>query len=421
MLAPQSPFAAYREDVYRLDLESDIGPSDAVWLLLAHCLGRLSESGDYLREQLAAQCGEALRDLGNAPAEGCEPETSEDFQRLIEGLSRFATPAGADLVARAVRGYALKMSEAGALSLAYSTLHATREAGSQASDRERGLLAADQARVARLLGELGSADELYRVAGMIGERAEDTELLARCALGRGVLARVRGNYPRATHFFSTGLSLARSAGALELEYYSHQGMTITSSVTGDYDAGIRHGWCAYALGAGEATRESESLTNLAEVCLLAGYPVAALRAFLSSLARADVLRVRLPALAGAAIAAGRTGDRGRLGKLAAEIQHTVERSGLPYENADALCSLSAAYLALGDELCSERYRQGALRIASEKRFNEIVHKTERERLSSLGAPTPRCQLGQPSAELVAGLESFEPEADETAFAATLPG
>jgi tetratricopeptide (TPR) repeat protein len=422
MLAPLSPFEAYRTDLDRLRLQSEIGESDTVWLLLAHCLGRLSYAGDYVREQLATTSAEALRDLcETTPARNETTTNPTDFERLIAGLQAISTPSGADVLSRAVRGYALRMSEAGALSVAYAVLANARVAVAQASDRERGLLAADQARDARLLGELESADELYRVAGLIGERANDEELLARCALGRGVLARIRGNYPRARHFFGTGLAMARSAGALELEYYSHQGMTIVCGVTHDFDAGIRHGWCAYALGAGDGTRESESLTNLAQLCLDAGYAGAALRAFLGALSRTTVLRVRLPGLGGAALAAGRVQDAQRLVRLRDEIDRTIERSALPYENADALRSLSAAFLALGDQVNSERYRQATLRISREHGFHELTIRAERAEVARTAKREEESPLGEASRKVVVDLEHFEPEADETAFALTRSG
>jgi tetratricopeptide (TPR) repeat protein len=310
------------------------------------------------------------------------------------------------------------MAEAGALSVAYSVLGYARIVVSQAGDRERGLLAADQARVARQLGELESADELYRVATLIGERSGDQELVARAALGRGVLARVRGNYPKARLFFQNGLEMAGQAGARELEYFAHQGLTIIHGVSKDFDAGVAHGWAAFRLCDGDVTRESESLTNLAQLCLDAGYPKAALRSFLGALARTSVLRVRLSALAGAALAAGRVGDRPMLDRLAQEIHESVERSALPYENADALRQLAAAYAAIGNDLAAERNRQASAKIAKTRGFYELEMSCERGEIARVATPPATRDLHQENISVVSSLEEFEPETDEVAFALT---
>jgi tetratricopeptide (TPR) repeat protein len=236
-----------------------------------------------------------------------------------------------------------------------------------------------------------------------------------------VLARVRGNYPKARVFFQNGLSMAIAAGGRELQYFAHQGLTITAAMTGDYDGSLEHSWAAFRMSDGDATKEAESLTNMAQVCLMSGYPAAALRSFLSALSRTTVLRVRLSALGGAALAAGQTGDRMRLDRLALEIRNTVERSSLPFENAQALQHLAQAYQALGDEFTAERFRQDTLTIAKAKGFHELQVTSERMEIARAATkPDPR-DLDVPTRELVSNLEQFEPETDESAFVLTRSG
>ncbi len=196
-----------------------------------------------------------MRDLAES-ADGLPLEEVShlaDLRLMIAGLTSIESRVGADAVSRASRGFAARMAEAGALSVAFSVIDAARQVSADASDRERGLLAADQARIARQLGELDTSEELYRTACAIGERSSDNELLSRSSLGRGVIARVRGNYPRARAFFQPGLQLAVTAGSKELEFFAHQGLTIVTCVTGDSDAAINHGWSAYTLSVGEST------------------------------------------------------------------------------------------------------------------------------------------------------------------------
>lgn len=420
MLAPLSPLDAYRMDLDRQHRRSEFGNADTVWLLLAHCLGRISKVGEAVRDQLALQSANALRDLADSAesAEASDLAHVNDLRMMIAGLSAIETRAGADAVARACRGFAARMAESGALSVAYSVIGFARTVAADASDRERGLLVADQARIARQLGELDSADELYRTASAIGERSSDAELLSRASLGRGVIARVRGNYPRARAFFQHGLTLATSAHSRELEFFAHQGLTIVTCVTGDSDASIGHGWEAFRLAVGDATREAESLTNLSQLCLEYGYPRAAVRGFLAALSRTGLLRIRLAALGGAGLAAGRLEDRALLTRIAAEVERAVEGSSLPYENAQALYHLSAGYLAVGDEERSQRYCEQVEAIAKARGYHELQHQVERAELARAARLAAQRELGTASRSVVATLETFEPEAEAYAFATT---
>jgi len=423
MLAPLSPLDAYRMDLDRQHRRSEFGNADTVWLLLAHCLGRISKVGDAVRDQLALQSANALRDLADSAESGEVADLSHvnDLRMMIAGLSAIETRAGADSVARACRGFAARMAESGALSVAYSVIGFARTVAADASDRERGLLVADQARIARQLGELDSADELYRTASAIGERSSDAELLSRASLGRGVIARVRGNYPRARAFFQHGLTLASSAQARELEFFAHQGLTIVTCVTGDSDASIGHGWEAFRLAMGDTTREAESLANLSQLCLEYGYPRAAVRGFLAALSRTGLLRIRLAALGGAGLAAGRLEDRTLLTRVAAEVDQAVEGSSLPYENAQALYHLSAGYLAVGDEVTSQRYCKQVEEIAKARGYYELQHQVERAELARAARMAAQRELGSASRTVVATLEMFEPEAEAQAFATTRAG
>jgi hypothetical protein len=234
--------------------------------------------------------------------------------------------------------------------------------------------------------------------------------MARSAVGRGVIARVRGNYPRARTLFQQGLTHAESGGHRSLEGMAHQGLTITAAVAGDFDAALIHGWSAFCHAAGEKTREAESLTNLAQLCLESGFNDAALRGFLSGISRTSALRVRLSALGGAALAAARLDDRSTLQIVATEIELSVERSALPYENAQALYHLSSAYAALGEDDRCDRYRERCREIAQTRGFHELVHATEREVLvAAASTRAPRRELAEPSRHVVANLEQFNVE------------
>ena len=150
MLAPLSPLDAYRFDLDRQHRRSEFGNADTVWLLLAHCLGRISKVGDAVRDQLALQSANALRDLAESAPDGDAHEGAHinDLRMMIAGLSAIETRAGADAVSRACRGFAARMAESGALSVAYSVIGFARTVAADASDRERHWRAVDRRRAA---------------------------------------------------------------------------------------------------------------------------------------------------------------------------------------------------------------------------------------------------------------------------------
>lgn len=416
MLAPLTPFQAYRCDLDRFGTRTEFGDADTVWLLLTHCLSRMSRVGSGVREEIALHSSEALRDLLDSDPDGAEKAGAHhhDLRLLIGGLAAIETGAGSDAVLRGCRGFASRMSESGAHALSYTLMDHARLSAPHASERERGLAAAEQAKYARQLGDLDGADQLYSSAATIGERSGDRELMARSILGRGVIARVSGNYPRSRQLFERGLKLAQDVGSVELQYYARQGLTIMFGVAKDFGAAMENGWEAFRLAQGDNTKEAESLTNLAQVCLDAGFPEAALRGFMGSLARCSVLRVRASALAGAVIAAGRAGRDELVHRIEREAQGVFDRTALPYENARLSLALSCAHRSLGNDIASERHRQDALSIAR-SRFHEIEYDCSRPEIRRAATNPVPPELTNTQMTAVSQLSTFEVESDETAF------
>src|SRR5512147_1608455 len=214
MLPLQSPLEAYRADLSRHPNRTDFGRSDTVWLLVAHCLHRLSRAQGEARRSIADNCASAIGDLAGtvSPDTADEVAMIEQLARLRRALPLLDTARGAGEVVSSARLLADQMGEAGALWLAFSTLGHVRLAAAAAPPRELGLATADQAWVARSLGELDSADELYDAVAAMGDKHGEAELQSRALLGKGVTARVRGNYPRARKYLVEGLRRAERAG-----------------------------------------------------------------------------------------------------------------------------------------------------------------------------------------------------------------
>ena len=373
-----------------------------------------------MRRTIAENCGTAIRDLSGTVV----PDTPEESVMLkeLERL-RLALPSidacdGADEVVRALRVLADQMAEAGALWLAFSALGHLRLAAASAAPRELGLAMADQAWVARSIGDLDTAEQLYSGVSDLGEAFAQPELSARALLGKGVCARIRGNYPRARSLFQDGLARATAAGLTELESVGHQGLLIAAGTAGDCETALVHGWAAYELASGNADREAELLINVSQVSLVAGYPEAALRGFLASLVRTATLRFRLPSLAGAAVASARIRNSELVSTIARVAEDSVIAAALPFETASALRALSEAFGCIGDAARAEDYRLRARSLARKNGFFEIVLATEPKDVVAPAASEPsRRQLNRESLSVIHSLEAMESEADAALVAA----
>jgi tetratricopeptide (TPR) repeat protein len=409
MLVPEAPLDAYRSDLARDKSREDFGGADTVWLLTAHCLSRIARASAPDLPALGAQCASALRDFTEPSTEGTPTPPAEltDVLLVVDGLSNLLTRAGADSLTRGVRGMATRMADAGALSMAYTTVGLTRRVAGDASDREKGLLTADQAMIARLLGDLDAADELYRVTQSIGDRISDMAVVSRAYVGRGVVDRVRGNYPRSRVFFERALELAETVQARDLQRLAHQGLTICHATSKNYDRGLQHAWATLQLADGDGAREVEALANLAQLCLLAGFPAAALRGYAAIFGKAASPRVVLSALGGASIAAAQAGEPAVLARAATEIAARVSTSGLPYENAQALYHLATAYAAVGDLRRRDEYLARTRKLAKARGFFELLHKTDPAELEKAARQAASAQLTRSSQNVVASLNDYD--------------
>ena len=410
MLVPEAPLDAYRSDLARDKSREDFGGADTVWLLTSHCLSRIARANPQDLPVLGSQCASALRDFTLPSTDGTQtpPAEIDDVLLIVAGLTQLLTRAGADSLTRGVRGMATRMADGGALSMAYTTVSLTRRVADNASPRERGLLVADQGMVARLLGDLDAAEELYKASAAIGERASDMMVLSRTYVGRGVIDRVRGNYPRSRIYFERALELADTIQARDLMRLAHQGLTICHAVGRNFDRGLQHGWATLQLADGNPNREVEALGNLAQLCLDAGFASAALRGYAAIIGRTVSPRVVLGALGGAAVAAAQAREMGALERAAAEITARVSTSGMPYENAQALYQLAMAYAMAGDAGLRDEYLRRARKLAKARGFFELLHKTEAAAMEK-AAPVPAASasLTQSSQQVVASITEYD--------------
>jgi tetratricopeptide (TPR) repeat protein len=420
MLPLQSPLEAYRADLSRHPNRTDFGRSDTVWLLVAHCLHRLSRAHGDARRAIADNCASAIGDLAGtvAPDTADESTMIEQLARLRRALPMLDSSRGAGEVVTAARLLADQMGDAGALWLAFSTLGHVRLAAVAAPHRDIGLATADQAWVARSLGDLDSADELYDAVANQGEQHNESELLARALLGKGVTARVRGNYPRARKYLVEGLRRAERAGLADLAAVGHQGLLIAAATASDYPTALVHGWAAFELASSSPERQAEILINLAQVSLLAGHARAARSGFLASMSRTDQMRFKLPCLGGAAVASATLGDSNTLTTLARVAEESASASALPFETASVLKSLLDAHRLLGDTTRAEAYRLRARALARKHGYFEIVLATESAEAAAPKARPATAPLSHESLSVIHSLEALETEPVAGAFVLT---
>ena len=339
--------------------------------------------------------------------------------RLRGALPLIETPRGGAELVDAARTLARQMGEAGALWLAFSTLGHVRLAAGASRPRDVGLAMADQAWVARTLGDLDSAEELYDEVTAAGLRAGETELVARALLGKGVTARVRGNYPKARKWLREGLEQAESAGLTDLIAIGHQGLLIAAGTAGDLDTALVHGWAAYELLADDQDRQAEVLINIAQASLDAGQAIAARSGFLASMSRSESPRFRLACLGGAAVASATVGDSATLERLACSAEDSLSPSAFPYETAGVLKSLYQAFDLVGDASRAEDYRLRARALARKNGFFEVVLATEvREPVKPARSTEP--VLSDASWSVIHSLESMESESSALALSLTQP-
>jgi tetratricopeptide (TPR) repeat protein len=402
----RSPLDAYREDLSRMPDRQRLGADDEFWIILATGLRRLAQAAIRSRPATAHRLGQALvtlaQELSSPRRDANDQEIEATTDRplgVAEALAQYPDPEHAGPLVSRIRAVAADAEEAGAMGLAREMLTDLVDIATHAKPLERGLVLLQLGRIARTLGDLDGAQDLLESAGDLGRTHGIRELEAREALGLGVIARTKGNYPAARAFFERGLSGALQVGLLDVQGMCHQGLMIVCAEGDDFDSAIRHAWHLVSSARTQGAREAEALATLAQLCAKAGYDAAALGAFMAALARTDAPRIRLPILAGIAASAGRLRNATRVGE--AERAITAEANdAYPFETSGAWLAVARARRALGDVPSGDAAAEKAAVIAHAYKFYEITHRLEQEIVR------PQIPLADVNLEFVRSLESW---------------
>jgi tetratricopeptide (TPR) repeat protein len=410
----RTPLDAYRADIARTAARDSLGPHESYWLLVATGLHRLSQlHGDTQRQRAVAFAGALSGFLAAVRGESEPGAPLESADRLCGTLSRFGEPGLSEVLVTEILTLAADVEEAGALDLADTMLVDITLAVPDASSRARGLVLMQRGRIARTLGDLGEANRFYEAAREIGDREGVPELVVRGTLGSAVVARTRGNYPRARELFQEGLAGAERIGDRELVGIAHHGLLTAASAAGDIEGALFHAWRAFEGAYDDARRQHELLLVLGHFAAELGHHDAALRANLVVCDRASAPRLRLPALAGAALAAARLDATSTLERLTAEVEkYDAGTPSALFELGNALTALATAFAETGASTRADQYAARAKAIARKGGFFEIIHRLDQLRSQRTERSVPaRSSLSQGTMDIVRELRGLPDRAD----------
>jgi tetratricopeptide (TPR) repeat protein len=343
MLVPYPPLEAYRRDVERLGDRPAFGPRDARWVDMALLLQRFVDAPADERHELA-------------------PEIA---RLLAPGVELTFWQAGLEV--------ANEIEEAGALHLCYTWLFSLERIVPETRVMDTGRIRANRARIARKLGAVDLALELYGQVEQLGEQRAEPELTARAWIGYAVAAFERGNFPEARRWYRAAALVADDTGCAEQASLAHQGLLISFAVAGEFNDAIVEGWHAYVSAHGNAARQAEILSNVSQALYDMGQHAAALRGFAAAIAHTAHVRVLLPALGGVAMAAAAL-DRPSVVRAAATRAEALMSSGWHHPVALTLLDLADAYDRLGDPHTANGYRSRGLSIAEFHGLHQLAHR-----------------------------------------------
>jgi hypothetical protein len=186
----------------------------------------------------------------------------------------------------------------------------------------------------------------FTMAAAAGERYGQPSSAARALLGKGVMARVRGNYPKRAGILSMDSELADRAGLTDLAAVGHQGLLIAAATAGDHPTALVHGWAAYELaGVRGSSGGDPDQPRAGEP---PRWPCARGSKRLPRVDGADgPASLQTPVSWRAAVASATLGDSAMVASLGRVAEESMSMTSLPFESASVLKSFFDAYRVSG--------------------------------------------------------------------------
>lgn len=321
---------------------------------------------------------------------GSEPpdETRREFENLLSALRGPRSRAAATELARATAHLIDSAEASGCTSICDSLAAAALPLCQNAHPPAYGEVLWRAARARRKIGDLDTADRHYAVVLAIGRRHKNHTLIARGAIGLGILARELGNIERVIRLFEEAHEHAQLSKSRELQILAHQGMQISAGVVGDHAGELRHVWLAYSLSIGDPVHEYEALHNVAWYACAAGIANEALPALQWVLAQAPLKPLlKFHYLGTTATAAAQCDRRDVVNEIRAELDRFKNSAVHPHEYGLALISLGEAFDWLGEKSLARQYRESVRSLARRFGLHELMQR--------LQSPMVRASVGYP--------------------------
>ena len=277
-------------------------------------------------------------------------------------------------VTERLRVEAEDMERAGCFEMAFTTVAAACRLSVDADLVSRLTATAHLGRIARQLGDLGTAADCYDVVVGEAARVRDGPLGALGILGQGNIARMRGNRPEERRLYDVALSMAQPGGVCEGS--AHIGLMNVASAENRFPDALSHGWRAFDVSPEGSDARVLALSNLAFAALRSGFAGAALNGFLHVLTLSNVSRIRLPVISGAMRSAAMKDDRQTVLRLEEVGREEASRANMPFEVASFTFHAAEAWLTLTDFDASRRLLVETRRIADEYGFHELGLKAD---------------------------------------------
>lgn len=305
-------------------------------------------------------------------ASGVLPPSQARPTLVHDAMQAPSNPVG--LVTERLRVEAEDMERAGCFEMAFTTVAAACRLSVDADLVSRLTATAHLGRIARQLGDLGTAADCYDVVVGEAARVRDGPLGALGILGQGSLARMRGNRPEERRLYDVALSLAHPGGVCEGS--AHLGLMNVANADQRFPDALIHGWRAFDVAPEGSDARTTALSTLAFTALHSGYAGAALKGFLHILTVTDVARIRLPSIGGAVSAAALRQDRATVVQLEKLGREEALRANLPFEVASFTFRTAEAWMTLHDYDSAARLLVETRHIAHSGGFHELALKAE---------------------------------------------
>jgi tetratricopeptide (TPR) repeat protein len=252
---------------------------------------------------------------------------------------------------------------------------------------------AQRGRVLRTLGRLDEALDAYRSAATAARQAGDAWLVARCEIGAGNALSHRGNYPAAREAFNRVLKTVEEGSVFSGA--AHHGLLLAAIAAKQYDDAFAHGWHLFEAAGDDTASRVDVLTTLADLCLKAGRPLAALRAAQVAISLGPLPRFRLPLLGSAVLAAEALSESRLADEYALRMESLIPLEPNRWAAAQGCVDLAKFYLVRGDHDRVRAITDSGLSLSRAHGFHEFVWQLEEiagdaasERTQNIGMAAP---------------------------------